>query len=510
MIEFFTPHAKLSPMHLSPLLWLPLIIIAACVQGIVFLPGVNADDLYALAFVSDLISGTAPVRWYITPADGFFPDLLIVTAGYLLGFDQAANFLFFVVVYHLLLFASIMFFLRSCDLDRSTSGLVAAVTSLLVAFVDPNHSALARLLAYPAMHNGVLPIALFIFGIITQEIKRPQVRSRAILLFALTALIVMSDFVAIVQIVAPVIFVLGVLAWQRPSERVRYMIVTVAGGALAGWAMRYSINMLPQIKHGTTGMKFSNSIHALVFYVHSFPSIVGEAIGWLRGGLFLTGLGAGFVVTARWLTGRDDHAIPLLTLSAIAALLGPLLAGTFIDPALLRQQIPAYALPIVIVVWLVAAKFPVTRPYLAAAAFLLAGSIIAKLIISNNDGYSNYLRAHRDTLEGLKDVDFVMAEYWDAKPLYLASDRKLPVCGTVDDGGVYPWITNLGWCVKGLEAWNARKGSMAIGGQRISTEKVIRKYGHPDRTVRVAERDFLIYGWTLERANKLHNAIPRE
>jgi hypothetical protein len=482
----------------SWLLWTLLIATIAGTQGITFLPKINADRAFGLAFVSDLISGSAPQNWYVVPHNGFFPDLLIVAAGYWLGFDQALNFVFFTITYHLLLFGSTVFLLRMCDTAMRTSVVVAAMTSLLVAFADQNHSKLALLLAFPTGHNGVLPIVLVVFGLTIREINRPEAQSGAIPACSLTALIVMSDFISIVQIVAPVLFVISVVAWREWHKRALRMIIAVSVGTVAGWAMRCGIELSPQIKHNTMVVLGQvDPLQALTIYVLTFPSLV-NGFGLLRIGLGLAGLAAGLVVTARWLVGKNDHAVSLLALGATAALLGPIVAGSYFEPALVFEQIPAYVLPVLLVVWLVATRLPIRRVYLASIAFLLATLLICQFAIAGADGTrSRYLNAQRLVLRALKDVDFVLAEYWDAKLLYLGSDRQLPVCGTLEDGRVYPFETNLGWCTKGLEDWNAQKRWIAIGGRKILPDEVIRNYGRPDRTIRVEYRNDVRTGTLL-------------
>lgn len=246
-------------------------------QGLALLPHANADDVYALAFVSDVISGQDPIYWTVGSHNSFIPDKIIVALGYLLGFDGGANLVFFAAVYYFLLFVAIVFFVRSMNFDSANAALIGAFVIIFCGFYDPKHAALAQLFVTACIHNGVLPFALFIFGLVVRFVYVDDRQGLAWLALWLTTLIVFSDAIAIVQIVVPALAVLLiVVVMQRPQRKpAAAMALALIIGTAAGVALQSFLSEFKSIQQVPLTFQTSRMLEAAANYVRLKDEIAG-------------------------------------------------------------------------------------------------------------------------------------------------------------------------------------------------------------------------------------------
>ena len=204
----------------------------------------------------------------------------------------------------------------------------------------------------------------------------------------------------------------------------------------------------------------------------------------------------------------------LLTLSAFAALVAPLAAGTSskMDFHVIRHQLPAVFFPALWVCWsavsLATDMFSRRwrRVLIALVLFSALGSFLQRVVQYPLDT-SNFLDAYKREAEELNGIgaDIVLAEYWDAKPLHMVS--QLPICGATREGIVYAWITNLGWCDRAFDAWRRNRGTVLIGGYRSLPIEIVKLYGRPAGLLELGQGQFLLYTWSRQLQERISTSI---
>ena len=481
--------------------------------------GANADELSSLMLFGDLWKKIAPFRWTLQPANGMFPDLLIAAAGYAVGLDGMAYYLYYGSVYAVLSFVLTAVVLKFTRVEWVHAWPAAALAVLLICLADPDHAYVRLLLFLMTGHSGVVLVALLCFALVARFF---QEGTRAgMVLFVLLALSTFSDKLAILQIALPILATLVLIGWQQPQLRRAAVgaALVITGAVVLGLAMYSIVRFSRIIAFGKAGIRPAEMLQAANAFIQSLPRVV-EAVGSFRAVCIIVGMVIGIVVSVRSLLKREVIAnlpIVLMTLATLSGWLGPIVAGTYVDAAVGRQQLPLFTMPIIILVWGLCivlrerAKFltPVTA---ALAAFLFSQSATAAW---QKSWVLNPTAIHiSDALAGLP-ADLTLALYWEAKPTLFASNRKMMVCPVVEEGSVYNWVTNYGWCTEGLWRWSTRRNWLAINTFEVridqptdsSASSLIAKYGPPDREIEVEGRRILLYSWSPERETRVRSII---
>ena len=497
-------------------LWSAAIAFLGIVQGFLFLPHVNADALWPLTFVSDLVSGVTPFHWIIGPANGLFPDDAIVLVGKMLGADMGLNFVFYATVYYILVFLSSTFFLLSCKAGVEVACTASAATLILSIFGKSELDGIAYTMSTPVHHAGVLPIALLVFGLMVRETAGVLSSWSRVVAAGLVAAVVFSDIIAVVQIVLPVaaLLLLFLLRHQLRANLALFVGYVVTG-ALSGAVARALVDKLPWVQHGTTGVSFARLGGGWVDFLYALPSIAENNLGLVHAAVAAVGLILGPMAVVRDILKRKEWRADvvgrsLLSLATVASITGPLAAGTFpgTGDAIIRYQIPGLILSVLWVCW-VAISGMMKSGRLIVTAVLVVGAFgaLAQHVVRYGLDASEFLADYKTQAQEIEGIgaDLILAEYWDAKPLHVVS--HLPICGATTNGDVYAWATNLGWCDSGFGVWRENRGILLIGGAQSSPVEIMNVYGPPTGRILVSHSQFLIYPWSEQLQEQVKRSI---
>jgi hypothetical protein len=517
-------HAKYFDMcfrnTLTISLWSATILTLGIFEGFIFLPYVNADALYPLTFVSDVASMASPFRWFIAPVNGMFPDDAIVLVGKMIGADRGLNFVFYAGVYYLSVFLSAVFFLSSCRAGLEAACISSAATLILSIFVKSQLDRISFSMSAPVHHAGVLPIALLVFGLLVREAEAKPLRQSRLVAAALVAVVVFSDIIAIVQIVIPVAMLSLLLLLRRQLRTGLVLFVfCITTAAVLGWAARFAVDLLPWIRLGMTGVSLARFGDGWLDFIRAFPSVAWKNLGPFHATVAAVGLILGSLAAARDVLTRAEWRVEvvgriLLTLAAVAAISGPVIAGSYprMGETIIRYQIPGLILPALWLCWGIVSGAMKLRPPLGRltvtitvvfSALASGAKDLARYRLDASDFLTDY-QLQAQELQGI-GAALILAEYWDAKPLHNVS--RLPICGATRDGNVYAWITNLGWCDNGFDEFRQNRGVVLIGGAQSDAAEIIVAYGHPTRSVFVGGSRFLIYPWSQELEERIKSSI---
>jgi len=407
-------------------------------------------------------------------------------------------------------------------LESAQAWAAAALAVLLICLVDSGHEhgALDYMLFLPGSHAGVVLVALPCFVLVQRALAGA---SRAIiLLFALTVLSMFSDFLTLVQIVAPVAAAMALIGWELPQLRRRAAVIVLAMSAatLMGAGLYFALGRSGIVEEGPLTSQLMSMLDAAKTYVTTLPQLAA-AIGALRVSCAFAGLAIGLALSLRAILARrtaETLPVILLSLSASAGFLGPIIVGTYSDPALFRQQLPYYTMTFIILVWALArilrGRAWLLAPATAALGLLLVTQDVAlawkKPFVLN----PSFVRL-ADGLEQLP-ADLTLALYWEAKPIYLGSRRRMMVCQLAGDGNVYNWIANYGLCLEGLKRWSAGHHWLAIDTSSSENpaesglQGLMAQYGLPDRQIDIEGRRIMLYAWSAKREARVRDIICRD
>jgi hypothetical protein len=520
----------------------------------------NSDALFPLVFVNDLLHGSAPFNWIMTPANGLFPDILMVMAARILGFDGRLNFAFFAVVYNILVFLSFFSILWSAGASRVGATTAGFAGSLLFSFAYYS-SSIQQILYSPAHHQGVLPILGFIIAALAVFLSRNWDQptglagTKALMIgTVLVALTLLSDFLLFVQLLAPAYGAFACLAWLHRKDAafpaIRKTLLLACGalgvGAVLGLVAYKFLNSWDTVRQGTTGIHITphNIRTAFKMFVaasESFPSFIGAVryyvmiIGLIVESIlvvlmmFRKAARLPAVVNPHFYFPTPAAKFVFITLifSSFASVLAPILVGTWVDNGISRQQLPVVAFPPLVLGWLLLrwgghvlglADRPVLRrlaSYGSLTAVVVAGGafLVSYGEHAGQQGSQVFLQDYRRMAATLRGemIGFVLAQYWTAKPLVQGAEGSLDVCGIADTGGVYPWITNLGWCARMYRNWSSGKGQLAIiaDDSHIHPAEVEAQYGTPGRAVTMAgfKGQSWVYPWSQDLDARVRDAV---
>jgi hypothetical protein len=121
-----------------------------------------------------------------------------------------------------------------------------------------------------------------------------------------------------------------------------------------------------------------------------------------------------------------------------------------------------------------------------------------------------YLAVYKRLAQRLQHngLNFVLAGYWDTKPLIEASGWTLDVCPTNSNLAVYTWIMNIEWCSKLYRDWSKQKAPLVVF-LKTSAERdsFFKENGMPVKVLElrdVESSEAAVYDWSpaLDRALK--------
>ncbi|MGH7660407.1 MAG: hypothetical protein ACRENA_05770, partial [Vulcanimicrobiaceae bacterium] len=219
-------------------------------------PQLQADSIYVYMLVSDVARNPHIVAWWLPPANGFFPDVVVSALGYSMGLHGFSDTAFLHAFFCLWIVVTATALLRAGGI-APVPALGAAVVAL-AAFdlVDPSKTLLTWTLLVPDSHEGVIGVELAGAALYLRYAAKREGWALA-LLFVVTAIGVFSDRIVATQFAGP-IALLAALRWivSRAGAEAGSLVAIVAGTGVGVGCVRlldYSADfqtaLIPQMLH---------------------------------------------------------------------------------------------------------------------------------------------------------------------------------------------------------------------------------------------------------------------
>ena len=452
--------------------------------------------MFPFMFVQDVARSGTSVIWWLPPVNGLFPDLVATAIGYAAHLAFRENSLLVYAVFCAFTFLTGYALLRAGGIETLPAAAASLAAFAAFAWLEPRPTLLTTTLLSPDSHQGSIGFALAGAALYLQLVGRRRPRAAALAL--VVALGVFADRLLLLQLAAPLaILALASSRTERGREQVRALgalAVGVLGGLLATAIVERSgpfhIGVAMQIGHYRFGR------HALGELIANLGTVFGtaHALGFALAYLALLALA--------FVKGRGNRYSDLLAVGialSTAALVAPIVSLMWVDVTAIRYQLPAFLIPGLIIV-AVALNELAGRARSAFAVSLPAFVIVlvvASAGVVNASGV-RHMRTPGDAtfgdvtaLAGALEREAppaVLAEYWLAKPLLLVSDGRLKTCEIDDAGNVFPWITDLNWCLGAYRALARAAAPIPVVdyGNRIDVNALEQRFGAPSRVATLA------------------------
>ncbi|MGH7659310.1 MAG: hypothetical protein ACRENA_00140, partial [Vulcanimicrobiaceae bacterium] len=192
-------------------------------------------------------------------------------------------------------------------------------------------------------------------------------------------------------------------------------------------------------------------------------------------------------------------------LMSTASLVTPILSEIWVDYSAIRYELPWFLIPALVVCGVVLQRLWSEDDALGIrASAACIGIVIVASAAINVQGAGNVAGAETSIDAGVAPIaahlsgagtDAVLAQYWMAKPLLYVTGYQLNVCQITDQGDVYPWIADAGWCVTADRAMRGSSSQVAVVDYNGFLQDVAleQRYGKPERITVVAGQRVLYF-----------------
>lgn len=445
----------------DPLRWLGVLLlfilaIAVARRG---LPHVSADNLYGYCFLRDLLDPAVPMAWSLPHSPYFFPDLLLVLPGALLGAGVAVTYHIAFALHLALLWGSMAFVSRVLTPRAPRASHANAATlavGLYLASVLLYRTFTASPVYFPTMHANALPLGLGLLGLSIGVVYGESYRTPTLLFLLLATLAFFSDEIVLAQFGLPLLgaAILYALCGQVSWRRAGVLAGAILFSALFGRGLYALLDRWPEVmlKRPYVGLRLDSVATLIRALLQQSPELLRDgAVALLAAAAWILGL-AGICLrrrrgSQRLLTPPQAWGYGVLLLvvpCTLTATLGGLLVA---EHAAIPQRylLPTFFVPfagLALIQHLDAALRGLRR---ASKAFFLAAALAGLGVTLWQPGswttpYPPWLReidaiAHR---HGLRRG---FASYNRTKPLTVLSRASLNAA-PLRGGLPYVWIDN--------------------------------------------------------------------
>jgi len=427
----------------------------------------NSDLYYLPALYEDLASWSGHLtEWKLPPAPYFFPDMPLYFAVQSLLANHALAFVLAGVAQTVLHVFGWLLVMLSLNPPRARRpliyGMVLLTNALLLWLPGPN-------IATPLLlstHFGVILMIPYALALSIRLLGRGLTVNRtlaALGLWSVACLLYASDALSLVQLVAPLIVSVALVAIASHAYFRGALTVAVclaAGSAAGGWLARLVIVSDSAGPYTTLRLdRLASSLRSFLDWVLALAQ--GHALAM---GLVVLAVCLHVALLVVWLfssteTRRAHAAVALISLfallSVLATLLATLLAGnTFTARYLLPLFfIPLASLPAALIAqprWHAVAQagFPV-----AATGLLLFASwqsLVTGQSLARYAGFHPDWVACIDDRAADRNLTVGLADYWDAKYFTVLSQRGVKLLQVAPNMEPFPWISNIKWYARWL------------------------------------------------------------
>lgn len=467
----------------------------------------NADLLYLSSLFADIAGGGRISDWQFTNAPYFFPDVVLFLPFWLLVPNMFTAIALFGAM-QLLVLSGGFAWLAVRATNSSLAGAVALLcgTVFCVAVATPGTE--YNLAITQVFHVGllmVMPFAILIAGELLVAEGRRQRTWLMILLAMLNALTIGSDPLYLFQVVLPMLGGCMVLAWTRHvtwAVAARGITViafsSVVGLSVERLTQPYRAPIEAGFSVNAAHTAFEQLITALPRMLYPWP--------WMGVTLLVFMICASGVVLhgiRRSPPRGQAEIIRLLALGTILAglVLMPMVAVLTAKP-IGRYMLnvlyigPFFAWPLLIPPTLVPQLQRALKVAAASGALILllhAALPLPKItaLTAYRDYYPSFvacLDAHVDRY----DLHSGIAQYWQARPISMLSQRNLKAVSVRQDLSVWHRMNSIAWYKRDVDfAVVDHSPSGNIFG--FSAETLTKRFGQPTAIFRCEDSEVYVY-----------------
>jgi hypothetical protein len=480
----------------------------------------NADTLWPVAFVWDLLHGPAGARGFqFSTNSSLFPDL-VLGAGTQAVLGSWRWALVLSTLVRFVAFGYIGGRLASAATGISLPLAALYVEGLAAALIVLNTALPATwnegYLLYPALfpiatlyvaatHSGAFAAALVVAGIIAWSMHAPWQRARAAPVFVLTLLVLSSDrelwleFVFPLLLVAVVAAIYGALRndLRRYTNLIALCMVVFAAALVAQFVVQPLFNHAPDLPTPTLAQLVGN-----VPLFLSRGTGFGEANPNLIDGLLVLGtLFVLFPILLVWRPGEREQTerawlVWLFSLFAICGGLAFTIA-LYVDFDSYRYVEPVLFLlvPIAVAVLVRArsARIALRAVAVAASLVLVVQTVHAGTLVPGTVTWQPDLAGCVGALQAQYGLEAGLADYWTARPLTLAADERLQVDQIHTDGSPQYYTNDLTWYTHSFADPGRPPRYRFIVLRDLDSTAITKRYGRPDHIAPCSETQVWIY-----------------
>ncbi len=482
---------------------------------------INADTFNISIIFRDLTQWGGSLKdWNQPGAPFFFPDIAeYFIVGSLIANTQVAivaasivNIVLYLIGWALVARA-VLPAMPARPYTRFIPVLFAAATFLLFKQME----SIMTFVFQPGKHIGlttVTPYALALILVLTLSPgARPATLIRAALLFALSVLMVMSDLLYVIQVVAPALVLLTGAAGLRQLRWRQIMppVITLLAGGIAGVVFARIAMPKPAVDVFITHISPGNIVISIRTFIDWFVPWMGQypvaavmTLGALAYHL------AYLVSAVRRIIRRQPASLPLIllsgyaVLSGLASVVGTVGLANFPDIYAVRYMAPffwngLYALAIHGAGWIKPAVL--LRLTLALAILLVAFALPTLPGVANLSRYSTYyppLTACLDKQTEARHLTNGVAHYWDAIEVTMTARRPLHVMQVLPSLLPFLWVSNTRWYDRFPPEFLILDHN-APAGHQMSESIILARLGSPADRFECPGHSILVYNRPTDR-----------
>jgi hypothetical protein len=475
----------------------------------------NSDALYLPALYRDLTGGLGLRGWSLTPAPYFFPDMLLFfNLNRVLGSFRLAIFAYGLI--QVLIFVAGLITLTRLMVGRNPhiQSLVPLTGTLFFLYFYARPFLFFSMILANAFHFSVIVMGIGCLALVSATMTRPRI-DRTVIAPAMAALLcstlmVASDMLYAIQVLAPMILSLWLLAPLKQIMYHRALFYSLLGLAVPiGLPISDALNRVltgENTRFGPTKFSFEKlqtAQHQLLDWIQQV---------WLQHTLlpiavvsFVLASGLVFVRILRERKQTEQSATRLLIVAFLVfqtAVVIPsmLYNGTFTE----RYLEPLIFMPTFFGWPLLAAAAHKPASILnnpwgswiaAGAAILGCLVILARIEIPQQLGqivnyYPDLVRC-MDEQTQQRNLHSGLSNYWQAKYVSMLSHNDLQVVQLTTSLEPWYWINNRHWYEKPFDFVLINR--VEVLDFRLDRVKLIDRFGPPDDSFSCGDNEVLIY-----------------
>ena len=464
----------------------------------------NSDLLHPYLLVHDLLRDAgAWSGWYHSPALYAFPDWFLAAAAMALPIAPVWwPFLYgpALMALHCVAGGAI---LANAGLARTSAGAWSMAAILLavgaITAIGPNaavSSSTIVVLAAPNIHTGAILSALLSTALLLRVLHGRARLPAPAALAALVAVSSFSDPVFMVWFVGPAALAAALHAYARRERRGYWGALIVLGSGVAGLAIGLGVNPV-WLKYAEAGRASGgDALAAFGAFARSIADR-GDFVTIAVAGLCLVTIARGALVLAvvarRRRLEQSEFLDLLLAGIAAATILAPIVSGSFKHPAHFRLFLILMPVAAIGAARLLLRWFPASRGmgWLAPAVALLTAAALAFPSIARlPQAVTASANLQRCIETSGRKTGF--ADYWTAKLLMFASDRRIHVVQVIAGGQRFPWIYKERWFTHRADDDSPARPDFIVP-TRLDAEGLRARFGPPARELTCGGQSLWLY-----------------